>query len=66
MVNRSRLIVGVVIRVVLGAIHKGRPQLGGGGGVSQKWTREDGGGGGGGLGQNEDVLKKSQFSTILW
>ena len=28
----------------LGAIHKGRPQLGG---ISQKWTREDGGGEGG-------------------
>ena len=38
--------------VDIGAIHKGRPQLGGRG-VSQKWTREDGGGGGGGGGGGE-------------
>ena len=48
-----------------GAIHKGRPQLGGEGG-SAKSGHVRTGGGRGGLGQNEDVLKKSQFSTILW
>ena len=52
------------------AIHKGRPQLGGEGGSAKSGHVRTGGGGGGGgrggLGQNEDVLKKSQFSTILW
>ena len=46
----------------LGAIHKGRPQLGGEGGSAKSGHVRTGGG----LGQNEDVLKKSQFSTILW
>ena len=47
-----------------GAIHKGRPQLGGEGGSAKSGHVRTGGRGG--LGQNEDVLKKSQFSTILW
>ena len=47
---------------LLGAIHKGRPQLGGEGGSAKSGHVRTGGG----LGQNEDVLKKSQFSTILW
>ena len=47
-------------RIIIGAIHKGRPQLGGSAKSGHVRT------GRGGLGQNEDVLKKSQFSTILW
>ena len=46
-------------RACLGAIHKGRPQLGGEGGSAKSGHVRTGGEGG--LGQNEDVLKNRNF-----
>ena len=64
----ANITIDTVLLFYQGAIHKGRPQLGGEGGSAKSGhvRTGGGGGGGGGLGQNEDVLKKSQFSTILW